>query len=235
MPVWEHLDELRNRLIHCLLVFVLAVFLTYQFSEPIVKFLELPLLKILPPDNAHLYFTGITDKFMVYLEVSILAAITLISPYLLFQIWRFISPGLYDHERKFMLPLLGLGTFSFLAGMAFSYYVVIPNAYAFLIQFGSENDKAIITLKEYFSLTVKMLLALGLTFEFPCVILLLVKFQILSPDTLAKYRRHAIVVIAIIAAIITPSPDAFTLLMVMVPLYLLYELSYFLSRVVNKQ
>jgi sec-independent protein translocase protein TatC len=225
MPLWEHLDELRRALIKSLVAIALGLAVTYNYSDRIVLFLQKPLLKILPPDNQHLYYTGIADKFVIYFKVSVLASLMITAPFLLYQIWTFVSPALYRNERRFVGPFVFLGTISFLAGLAFSYYVVIPYGYKFLIEFGGDTDQAIITLTEYFGMTLKLMLAMGLVFELPVLMMLLGKFGIISAGFLNQYRRHAVLLIFIVSAIATPSPDAFTMLIVAVPLWLLYELS----------
>lgn len=224
MPLWGHLHELRQGMIRSLLVIAIAVAVTYSYIDPIIVFLETPLLQILPEGNRHLYFTGLTDKFFIYLKVSVLSAICLVSPYLLYEVWRFVSPALYQREKKFAGPFIFLGSFSFFVGNAFAYYVVIPFGYKFLLDFGSPTDQAMITLTEYFDLTLKLMLALGLVFEVPVVMILLGRFGIVSAPVLKKNRHYAFVASSVIAAIATPSPDAFTMLLVMAPLYLLYEL-----------
>ena len=224
MALWEHLDDLRNCLIRSLIALFVGVCVTFNFSDRIVKFLERPLLKVLPPDNQKLYFTVITDKFMVYLKISILAAAALVAPYLLYQLWLFVSPALYRKEKKFFIPFAIFGTVSFFIGLAFAYYVVIPVGYKFLIEFGNPTDVAIITLTQYFDLTLKLLLAMGLIFELPVIMMLLARFGVVRDDQLRKFRRYAMFGSAVLAAVITPTPDAFTMILVMVPIYLLYEI-----------
>jgi sec-independent protein translocase protein TatC len=227
MALWEHLDELRGAILRSLLVVGIGLCVTYNYAGRLMHFLEKPLLDVLPKDQAKLYFTGVADKFMVYLKVSLLASVVLCAPYLLFEIWKFVAPALYRHEKRFVAPFLILGTLAFFVGMVFSYTIVIPYGYKFLIEFGADSptEQAIITLADYFDLTVKMLLALGIVFEMPVVMLLLGKMGIVRAEFLTHYRRHAFLVISVGSAILTPSPDAFTLLLVMVPLYFLYELS----------
>lgn len=237
MPLWEHLDELRSGIIRSLIVVSVGLCATYTYSDYLVRFLEEPLLKVLPKDQARLYFTGVADKFMVYLKVSLLASVALVIPYLLWEVWRFVSPALYRHEKKFVGPFLILGTVAFFSGLIFSYYIVIPYGYKFLIEFGAgtvSNEQAMITLTEYFDLTVKMLLILGLVFELPVVLMLLGKMGLVRAEFLAHFRRHAFLAITFVSAVLTPSPDAFTLILVAIPLYLLYELSIFGVRWVQK-
>jgi sec-independent protein translocase protein TatC len=225
MALWEHLDDLRGAMIRSLLALFAGVIVTYNFSERIVHYLEEPLLRILPPGNRSLYYTGITDKFFIYLKVAVIAAAILMSPYLFYEIWKFASPGLYRRERRFLLPFVGFGSGAFIAGICFAFYLVIPTGYKFLIQFGSPNERAIITLTEYFSLTLKLMLALGLIFELPVIFVLLAKFGLVTAKQLSGYRRHAFVASAVVSAVATPTPDAFTMILVMAPLYLLCEVS----------
>lgn len=225
MPLWQHLEELRSVLVRSLLALVLGTCVTYYFSDAIVLFLETPLLGLLPTGSQHLYFTGITDKFVIYLKVSLLAAILVCAPYILFQIWTFIRPALYKNERKFATAFVSFGFFAFLLGLVFTYFIIVPYGYKFLLEFGNTNDRPLITLTEYFDLTLKLMLAIGLVFEIPVLLVLLGKMGIIDVADLVRYRRHAIIVIAIISAVATPSPDAFTMLLVMIPLVLLYEMS----------
>jgi len=225
MQLWEHLDELRGSLVRVLIILTVSTFVIFAYAEPIVRFLEAPLLKILPPGEAQLYYTGIADKFFIYIKVSVITTIAVLSPYLMWEAWRFVNPGLYQHEKKMILPFIVVGTLSFFAGLCFGYFIVIPYSYEFLINFGSPTDKAIITLTEYFGLTTKLLLIMGCMFELPVIMVLLSLLGIVDAPMLEKHRKMAVFVIAVSAAFITPTPDAFTMLIVMVPLYLLYEAS----------
>lgn len=225
MPLIDHLGDLRSCLIRSLLAFLVGFGICYNYSGVLVELLQRPLISILPPGEAKLYFTGVTDKFFVYLKVSAMAGVIVVYPYLLYQVWKFVAPGLYKHERKFLLPFLLLGTLAFVGGVGFAFFIVIPYGYEFLINFGDGSEQAIITLTEYFGLTIKMFIALGLVFELPVVMVLLGKFGIVSAPFLKKYRRHAFLGVAVLSAVITPSPDAVTMLLVMGPLWLLYEIS----------
>ena len=129
MPLWQHLEELRGVLLKSLLIVSLGFCVTYYFSERLIQFLEAPILTVLPTGEKNLYFTGITDKFLVYLKVSFYCSLILSSPFLLKQIWNFVSPALKENERKFAVPFLILGTLAFLVGVAFAYYLVIPSGY----------------------------------------------------------------------------------------------------------
>lgn len=239
MALWEHLDDLRKCIFRSLIAICVGAVITYQYSAPIMHFLELPLLKVLPVGAQRLVYTGIADKFMVYLKVSLISALFLVLPFVLFQLWQFISPALYPKERKFAGPFVIVGTLAFFTGLAFAYYVVIPFGYEFLIQFGNDSgphsEQAMITLADYFSLTLKLLLAVGLIFETPVILIFLGRFGLVSSEMLGKFRKHAFLGSAVVAAVATPSPDAFTMLIVMVPLYFLYEIGIVGVRLTGKR
>ena len=230
MPLWQHLDELRNVLIKSLVAVLFGFAVTYYFNSQIIQFLEVPILSVLPQGEKHLYFTGITDKFMVYLKVSFYSSVILISPFVLRQVWSFVAPALKDEERKFALPFLVGGSIAFFVGVLFAYYCVIPAGYRFLLQFGGETEKPLINISEYFSLTLQLLLGMGLLFELPVVAVILAKLGVIQLQGLIKYRPQAYLGLAVLAAVITPTPDAFTLMLVLIPLILLYELSLQLIR-----
>jgi len=225
MPLGDHLEELRKRLFNVVIILAVGLCVTYTYSDYLILFLERPLLDLLPEGNKHLYFTGLTDKFVIYFQVSLLADVALMSPLLFYQLWKFVAPALHSNEKRFVFPFVVFATVSFLIGLAFAYYIVVPYGYAFLLTFGGEQDRALITLTEYFSLTLKLLFGVGAVFEVPVVLVLLGKFGIVNAAFLSQHRRFAAVGAAVIAAIATPSPDVFTMFIVMVPLYLLYEIS----------
>jgi sec-independent protein translocase protein TatC len=224
MPLTDHLAELRKRLVYALLAVGVLTAVAWNWNEALVRFLEMPLLRALPPEARRLYFTGIADKFFVYLKVCIAVGTSVATPILLYQVWRFIAPGLYRDERRAVAPFVVLGTVAFYLGLAFAYYVVLPAGYAFLVRFGGDEE-AIITLTEYFGLTLKLLLVLGFVFEVPVLILVLVRLGILDGPMLRKFRRQAFLLNAVLAAVLTPTPDAATMLLVLGPLQLLYEVS----------
>lgn len=229
MPLVEHLSELRKRLVYSLLAIGVTSGIAWCWNDVLVRFLELPLLRALPKDARKLYFTGIGDKFFIYLKVSLVVGTSAATPFLLYQLWRFIAPGLYQDERRAVAPFVLLGSLAFYLGLAFAYAVVLPTGYNFLVNFGGD-EQAIITLTDYFGLTLKLLLALGLVFEVPVLILILVRLGIVDVALLRKYRRHAFLVNAVLAAVLTPTPDAATMLLVLFPLQALYEVALFGAR-----
>lgn len=229
MPLVDHLAELRKRLVYSLLTVGVLTAVTWNFNDVLVRFLEEPLLRALPKEAQKLYFTGIGDKFFVYLKVSLAVAFAAATPFLLYQLWRFVAPGLYADERRAVAPFVFLGSLAFYAGLAFAYYLVLPTGYKFLIQFGGD-EQAMITLTEYFGLTLKLLLVLGLVFEVPVLISILVRLGVIDGAQLRKFRKHAFLANALLAAMLTPTPDAATMLLVLAPLQLLYELALFGAR-----
>lgn len=235
MALWEHLDDLRKALIRVIIVLGLVTAVTYNYAEKLLYWLEKPLLDALPQEHRKLYFTGITDKFFVYLKASIYAAIAVGVPYLLWEIWRFVSPGLYSKERKLVLPFIFLGSLFFFLGCVFGYTVVIPYGYQFLVNFApSASEVPLITLSDYFTVTLQLIMMMGIVFELPVVLMLLAKFGLIPQGFLSKFRGHAYVALAVVAGVVTPTPDAFTMLLVMVPLFILYEISIILVKWITK-
>lgn len=235
MPLWQHLDELRKSLVRSLLVLSVVTFFTYQYADKILEILEKPILDALPPESRKLYFTGVTDKFMVYLKAAIYSAVFVSAPFLLFELYRFVSPGLYKKERRMVIPFIFFGTFFFILGGVFAYYMVLPYGYQFLVNFGSSAEVPLITLGEYFKLTLQLILMMGAVFELPVVLMLLARFGIVDAKLLSKIRPQAYMALSVVAALITPTPDAFTMVLVLVPLCLLYEVSYWMVRWTVKQ
>lgn len=231
----DYLESARRALFRSAVALVIGFTVTYWYSDRLIVFLQKPLLEILPAESRHMYYTGIADKFMIYLKISFLASIVLTLPFLLFQIWGVFANALPKAERRFAIPFLLLGTLGFFGGMSFAFFVIIPLGYKYLIEFGSPMDRPLITLTDYFSLTIQLLFATGLIFEIPVVMMLLGKLGLVTHTFLARFRRHAAFAITIIAAILSPSPDLLTYSLVVVPMYLLYELSILGVRLTGKR
>ncbi|NBX68442.1 MAG: twin-arginine translocase subunit TatC [Proteobacteria bacterium] len=225
MPLWQHLDELRGILVKSFLALGMVFCVTYYFNESIIRFLEAPILSALPEGQKQLYFSGLADKFLVYLKVSFYASLVLTSPYLLKQVWNFIVPGLKENERQYAVPVLFMGSLAFLLGLAFAYFVVIPTGYRFLLNFGGPNEKPLINVSDYFGLTIQLLLSMGVLFELPVIAFFLGKMGVIEVEWLKRFRPQAYLGLTVLAAFLTPTPDAFTLFLVLIPLILLYELS----------
>lgn len=231
--LFDHLSEIRSGIFKILIALCAGLVVTWTYSDYLVGFLQRPLLNLMPESDRHMYYTGIADKFMVYLQISLLASFALTFPYTLLQVWKLFSFSLTSAKKRFLFLYIFFGSLSFLVGLSFAYYVVIPLSYKYLLQFGDTPDEAMITLTEYFSLTIKILLIAGVVFELPVIMILLGRLGIVSHTFLKRYRRHAFLVIAIVSSIVTPSPDAVTLAAVLIPLYLLYEISIIGVRLVS--
>jgi sec-independent protein translocase protein TatC len=220
MSFLEHLDELRRRLLYSIVALAVAFFICWSFAPQIFEVLQRPLLQFLEPGEK-LAYTRLTSPFFLYMKVAFFAAIFVASPVILLQLWLFISPGLYRHERRYAAPFIIFATLFFVAGGWFGYKVVFPMACGFFVEMGREFN-AVITVDEYFALANKMILGMGLVFETPILIFFLSRLGIVTPAFLMKKFKYAIVLIFIIAAIITPTPDIVTQAALAVPMILLY-------------
>jgi sec-independent protein translocase protein TatC len=221
-PFWDHLEELRSRLMGCLYVFLGTSLLGWLVRIPILEFLKAPLFHALPPEKQHLYFTGLFDSFFNHLQIAMLAGVFIGSPYFLYQIWAFVGPGLHKHERKVAAPFVIAGTIFFFAGAAFAYYLVLPVGFKFFLEFGQPMDMPMITVKEYFTVLFRLLLLFGASFELPVVLVLLAKIGLITHATLAAHRRTAIIAITLACAMFAP-PDIMSMVLMMAPLYVFFE------------
>lgn len=222
MSLLEHLEELRNRIVHALIGLVVAFALCWAFIERIFEFLSRPIERLLPA-GGRLAFLGLTDPFILYVKVALLGSLFVASPWLMFQAWRFISPGLYRRERRWALPFIVSGSVFFLAGGAFAYYVAFPFAAEFLLAMG-ERFQPVITIERYFRFLMTVILGLGLMFELPIVIFLLARMGLVTPRFLIAKFRWAVLIIFVAAALITPTPDVINLCLFAVPTIGLYLL-----------
>ncbi|MGX8712632.1 MAG: twin-arginine translocase subunit TatC [bacterium] len=226
MTFWEHLDELRSRLWRVLVAALAAMVLCFCFKEQLFAIIFAP-----KGDNIHLVNIQITQQFLVHMRVALWMGIIVVSPYVLYQLFAFVAPGLYALERHMALRAVGGGYLLFLGGVLLNYFVIFPFTVQFLgtYQVSPEVPNQI-SLTSYVDLLLVMSLLMGVVFELPVLCWLLGKFHILKSSFMRRYRRHAIVVILIVAAIITPTGDPFTLSLVSVPIYLLWELSILIVR-----
>ena len=240
MPLTAHLEELRWRLIKALGAIGVAFFGCYAFAERLFDFLTQPLLALnvghgADADIVHLIGTGVVEAFFTKLKVSFIAAIFIASPMILYQIWQFVAPGLYDTEKRYARPFVFFGTFFFVCGAWFCYALVLPVGYRFFIEeYGSIRVSPEIRISEYLSFTARMLLAFGATFEMPVVTFFLARLGVVTHTAMLHYTRYAILVIVIVAAVLTPGPDVASQLLMAGPLLVLYALSIGVAYVFGK-
>jgi sec-independent protein translocase protein TatC len=227
LSFWGHLEELRSRIFKALIGIVIGCIGAGFFIDPLMNIV---LLK--PAMDAKLQLQNLRPfgQPFLYFKVVAIAGIIVAMPVLLYQLWKFIAPGLYEHERAWAGKITFFTTICFLVGIGFSYFVMIPGMLAFAATFGSSSIQNIIDVNEYFGFMTTTILGAGLIFELPMITYVLARFGIVTAKTMSTYRRHAIIVILIIAAIITPSPDPINQLIFAAPLYVLYELSIIIAR-----
>ena len=225
MPLLGHLEELRSRLIKVLVALALAFIPAYAFADFLFAFLTRPLQHLAPSPPA-LIGTGLAEAFFTKLKVSLIAALFLASPAVFYQIWQFVAPGLYEHERRYVVPFVAFASFFFVLGAGFCHVVVLPVAYAFFIeQYQSISVEATLKISEYLTFTARMLLAFGVTFELPVLAFFFARIGLINHKMLLGALRYAVVVIFVVAAVLTPGPDVASQLFLAAPLLLLYGLS----------
>jgi sec-independent protein translocase protein TatC len=234
MSFLGHLEELRWRLIKALIGVVLGAVVCGIFIDWIMNnFLLAPATKTEPPlllINLKPY-----GQLVLYMEVVLVGGVILSIPNIFYQLWKFIEPGLMPGERKYISWIVFFSTFCFLGGLVFAYYVMIPTALKFFAAFGTQAITNNIAINEYFSFVISVMLTAGIVFELPMISFFLSKLGILTPRFMRKYRKHAIVIILLLAGILTPSPDITSQLLLGVPLFILYEISIIISKFSQKK
>src|SRR5579863_580686 len=218
MSLMEHLDELRKRIVHSAAYLAVGFVIAWIFHDRLVGYLQGPLLKI----GKSLVFTHPMDALNLKLQVALLAGAILASPFILFQVWLFIAPGLYQKERRFVVPFMAATVGLFLAGASFGYFYVLPGAMRILIIDMGHDFTPMITIEDYSSFFLSIILGLGISFELPILIFFLAMFGIVSPKFLFKNIRYAILAVFIVAAVICPSPDPWTMCVYALPMLGLY-------------
>ncbi|MBI3783194.1 MAG: twin-arginine translocase subunit TatC [Deltaproteobacteria bacterium] len=231
MPLTSHLEELRWRLVKSFVAIAIGFGISYNYSDALFNLLAAPLLSINPAagggeDKVHLIGTGVVEAFFTKLKVSAIAGLFLALPIVLFQLWKFVAPGLYEHEKRYALPFVIFGTFFFLSGAWFCYAMVLPVGYRFFMeQYSTININPEIRISEYLTFTSRMLLSFGVTFEMPVVTFFLARAGAVTHRTMLGYLRYAILIIFIVAAVLTPGPDVASQLLMAGPLLFLYGVS----------
>ena len=235
MPFLDHLEELRKRLFWIAAAILIGIVVGFVLLSKldIIRLLERPILPLL--NGQKLIYTHPGTSFHILLNASLVLGIILASPVIVGQIWGFLSPALYAHEKRVMIPVLIGMVMLFLSGIALSYFVVLPLTLRFLMSIESTALTPMISATEYFDMAISMCLAFGVVFEVPIAVLALTALGIVTPAFLARYRRHAVIICVVVAAFITPGADPYSLFALSVPLYLLFELSVLLAQVVSRK
>jgi len=230
-PMLQHLIEMKRRLIIIMLTFAAATILSYFAASDIYAFLVRPLAEAFPnPEHRRLIYTGLTEAFVAYLKLAVFAGFFVSFPVIAAQIYLFMAPGLYKRERRALIPYLVAAPTLFIIGAAFAYYFIFPAAWHFFISFETTATSGNLPIQletkvaDYLNIVMHLMIAFGLSFQLPVILVLMVKSGVISLDQLRRGRRYAIVIIVTVAAFITP-PDIFSQIALSVPLYLLYEMS----------
>lgn len=236
MPFTQHLDELRKRLIVCFAAVGVGFLVAFAFKEKIFEVLMRPWIQAMPAGHeAKLIYTAPHEAFFTYLKVSFIAGLGLAVPVIIFQFWRFIAPGLYENEKKYLIPVVLFSSLFFLGGALFGYFLVFPVGFQFFTSFASDYITPLISTKEFLTFTFRVLLAFGFVFELPIFAFFLARLGLISAAFLRRQRKFAIVLIFIIAAMLTPGPDVFSQLLMAGPLLILYEVSIWIVHFFGKK
>ena len=226
----SHLVELRNRLLHAIIAVVVALVCLFPWAKDIYAVLAAPLLKALPA-GATMFASDVSGTFLVPLKVTLMAAFLVALPYVLWQMWAFIAPGLYHHEKKLAVPVILSSFLFFLIGMAFAYFFVFPVAFGFFAGYTPPGVQMMTDIDKYLSFVLTMFIAFGITFETPVIVIVLVRLRLVTLEKLKAIRSYVIVGAFVVGAIFTP-PDVVSQLLLAIPLWLLYELGILLARFV---
>lgn len=232
-PFVSHLKELRDRILVCVIALGVAFIFTFYFKEKIFDFLMQPFIKVMPEKSSFI-FTYVTEAFITYFKISVVVAVFVSSPVILYELWMFVAPGLYEKEKKYIFPFIFFGSLCFICGALFCYYLVLPTTYKFFVSYAGEFVIPMPDLKGYMSLTLRMLVIFGLIFELPLIAYFLSRIGVINYKFLSSKRRYAILGIFILSAIITP-PDMTSQILMAIPLWGLYELSILITRLFGKK
>jgi sec-independent protein translocase protein TatC len=228
-PFLSHLEELRKRLIACAIAVGIGFAVCYAFSKRLYKLLVAPLIEIMP-EGEGLIFTNLLAPFFTYLKTGLIAGVMLVAPYLFYQLWLFIAPGLYQHEKKYVIPFVTFSSVLFVGGALFGYFLVFPLVFKFFLGFESEFIQAMPSMNEVFSFALRLLFGFGIAFELPVVIFFLAKIGVVTPELLRKKRKYALLLMFVVGAIITP-PDVISQVILALPLIVLYEFGIILAQI----
>ncbi|WP_411330306.1 twin-arginine translocase subunit TatC [Desulfovibrio desulfuricans] len=227
MGLMDHLSELRGRLVRCCLAVMVGFIACWAVVDPIFDALVAPLLSVLP-DGSHAIYTTLPEGFFTRMHIAFVAGVFVSSPAIFYQVWAFIAPGLYEEEKRSIIPVAVMSAFFFVSGGAFCYFVVFPNAFAFFMSYATDSIVAMPKISDYLSFVLKLILAFGLVFEMPLFAFFLARMGIITAELMRRVRRYAILGIFIVAAILSP-PDVVSQLLMAAPMLVLYEVSIFVA------
>jgi sec-independent protein translocase protein TatC len=222
MSFLEHLEELRVRLVHAMVALVAGFGVCWYFHEKLFYFLTQPLRRAYP--SVEFIFTSPTEALMLHMKMSFFVGIFVAAPYLLYQVWAFVSPGLYPHEKSYAVPFIVAGTLFFLGGAAFGHYFLFPLTFRFMVSFGGPGMKFMPKVGEYYTFYSWFLLGLGLVFQLPVVVFIVSRIGLVTPRFLMRNFKYAILIAFFVSAIITPTPDVVTQSLLALPMLGLYLL-----------
>lgn len=247
-PITEHLGELRKRILIALIAVVISFAASFYFSEFIFNILTMPLhntlnLSLKRPfftyqaknHDLNLVFLAPAEALWMHFKISLISGIVISSPVIFYEIWRYISPGLLSKEKRYALPFVIITTFLFLIGALFCFAIVLPFAMNFLLTYKTENLKPMLSVGGYMDFCLKFIVAFGAVFELPVVVVFLTRMGIVTTEFLARNRKYAVLLAFVLAALLTPTPDAFNQTLMAVPIIILYELGIWASRIFNKK
>ena len=248
MPFLSHLEELRKRIIISLVAVGIGFVLTFNFSEEILGWLKRPLSTNLSIQRKYpflfivkkanlpdLVFLAPAEAFWTHIKIAFFSGLFLAAPVVLFEIWKFVAPGLLEKEKRYAGPFVVFSTLFFIIGLAFCYFLVLPFALNFLLTYKTEHLKPMLSVGYYVDFTFKFLLAFGLIFELPLILALASRMGLVTPEFLARNRKYAILINFIIAAILTPTPDIFNQSLMAIPMCLLYEVGIWAAKLVRRR
>jgi sec-independent protein translocase protein TatC len=227
----SHLIELRERLVRCLVALAIACVPAFYFSSELYDMLAMPLISSLP-QGSRMIATGVITPFLIPMKIALMAAFLVVLPYMLYQAWAFVAPGLYTHEKRLALPLVVTSTILFFLGMAFCYFIVFRRVFTFIASFAPKSISVAPDIEAYFNFVLGMFIAFGLAFEVPVVVVVLAIAGLVSVEQLRAWRGYVIVAIFIVAAIVTP-PDVVSQIALALPMVLLYEIGIFFAQFVT--
>ncbi len=234
MPLTAHLAELRSRLIWCMMALAVGFIVCYGFSDKIVAALQSPVVLVGQPIKVPLQIIAPAEAFVTYIKVGLIAGLFLVLPFVLYQLWKFVAPGLLEHERKYTVPfLVGSAGLFYSGGVIF--YLVLPFIIHFLLSFAKGDIKAQLSVGYYVTFCVRLMIAFGLVFQLPMVVIFLTQLGLVSSRLLVRYFRHAVVLIFVVAAVLTPTTDPLSLLAMVLPMLLLYGLSILAAKGVERR